>query len=182
MLADLMKDITSDLIARAKEEFDLNDANAAIFVDDYPNESDWPQVANAADALNLDIMDISPDDVERINAGGEPKGEISTSLGKVFYWYNILLGTFILTTIFDKGNPANYPISGSDLKEIKSAESFGTYFNSNIRANAIYSDKDGACGCIGDDPSNPKKLCTSEDFANMPKSIQAYVQRFVAIS
>jgi hypothetical protein len=189
MIADLIKAAEKetqnerDLAIQAEmDRSNVDKAVATYLVDNWSSEADRDQVLQAAQDLDLDPQDISDDDVEAINAGGEPKGEISTSLGKVFYWYNILLGTFILTTIFDKGNPANYPISGSDLREIKSAESFGTYFNSNIRANAIYSDKDGACGCIGDDPSNPKKLCTSEDFANMPKNLQEYVQRFVAIS
>ena len=32
----------------------------------------------------------------------------------------------------------------------------------------LYSDKEGSCGCIGEDPSKPKRLCTEEDFQEIP--------------
>ena len=182
MVADLIKDLKSELIARAQERYNLNDSEAERFVDNFPNESTWADVEETANALEVDITDVEDDDVENVMSAGEAKGEIESSLGKVFYWYSIALGTYILTTVFDKGNPAQYPISVSELQDIRSSESFGEYFNKNIRANPEYSDKPGACGCIGDDPDKPKRLCTSEDFANMPSELREYVSRFVAIS
>ena len=142
MVADLMKDITSDLISRAKEEFDLNDANAAIFVNDYPNESDWPQVVNAADALNLDIMDISPDDVERINSAGSAKGLIDTSMGIVKYIYNHPLQTYSLLLVLDRELVYNN-IEPDMMNDMINAESFGSYYNDNLRNNESYE----GCGC-----------------------------------
>jgi len=142
MIADLMKDVTSDLIARAKEEFDLNDANAAIFVNDYPNESDWPQVANAANALNLDIMDISPDDVERINSAGSAKGLIDTSMGIVKYIYNHPLQTYSLLLVLDRELVYNN-IEPDMMNDMINAESFGSYYNDNLRNNESYE----GCGC-----------------------------------
>jgi hypothetical protein len=105
----------------------------------------------------------------------EAKGELDSSLGKILFWFNIALGTFMLTTIFKNGNPAQYPISVSELKEIRNAESFGEYFNKNIRGDSLYSDKDGSCGCIGEDPSKPKRLCQPEDFAQMPQEFKSYL-------
>lgn len=139
------------------------------------NEADAAIREEVAEYLGVEPGDVEDDDVENYLSMGGNKGEIKSSLGKVFYWYNIALGTFILTTIFDEGNPANYPVSTNELKTIKSSQSFGEYFNKNIRANSLYSDKPGACGCIGDDPKKPKKLCTSEDFANMPEEFRAYI-------
>jgi len=160
----------------------LNSDEAYYLVDNWDSEAEWLDVMKTAEDLNVGIEDVEDDDVEMVMELGGVKGEIESSLGKVFYWYNIVLGTYILTTVFDKGNPAQYPVSVSELKEIRSSESFGEYFNKNIRANPAYSDKDGACGCIGDDPDKPKRLCTSEDFANMPEELRQYVGRFVAIS
>ena len=185
----MVKDVRSDLINMAKERYDLNDSESERFVDNFPNESTWADVEATAELYGVDITDVDDDMVEAylsfseeeivyvMELGGIPKakGEIDSSLGKVFYWYNIALGTFILTTIFDEGNPANYPVSTNELKTIKSSQSFGEYFNKNIRANSLYSDKPGACGCIGNDPKKPKKLCTSEDFANMPEEFRSYI-------
>ena len=139
------------------------------------NEADAAIREEVAESLGVEPGDVEDDDVENYLSMGGNKGEIESSLGKVFYWYNIAKGTFILTTIFDEGNPANYPVSTNELKTIKSSQSFGEYFNKNIRANSLYSDKPGACGCIGDDPKKPKKLCTSEDFANMPEEFRSYI-------
>jgi len=160
----------------------INSDEAYYLVDNWDSEAEWLDVMKTAEDLNAGIEDIEDDDVENVMSAGEAKGEIQSSLGKVFYWYNLALGTYILTTVFDKGNPAQYPISVSELEEIRSSDSFGEYFNKKIRANSEYSDKDGACGCIGDDPDKPKRLCTSEDFANMPEELRQYVGRFVAIS
>jgi len=188
-VADLIKDLRQDQINRAMQEFDLNRANAEIFVRDFPNESTWPDVEATAELYGVDITDVDDDMVEAylsfneeekvylMENGGIPKakGEIDSSLGKVLWWFNIALGTFILTTIFKNGNPAQYPISVSELREIRNSESFGEYFNKNIRGDSLYSDKPGSCGCIGEDPSKPKRLCNSEDFAQMPQEFKAYL-------
>jgi hypothetical protein len=193
MVADLVKDLRSDLIYKAKKRYNLNDSEAERFVDNFPNESDWPDVEATAELYGVDITDVDDDMVEAylsfseeeivyiMELGGIPeaKGEIDSSLGKVIYWFNIALGVFILTTVFDEGNPAQYPLTVSELKEIRKAESFGTYFNKNIRANPAYSDKEGSCGCIGDDPDKPKRLCNSLDFAQMPEDLKQYVTRYI---
>ncbi|NBX78076.1 hypothetical protein EBQ93_01795, partial [bacterium] len=112
------------------------------------NEADFPAILETAEALGVGPCDIDEGDVEAyLDMGRELKGEINSSLGKILYWYNIALKVFILTTIFDDGNPANYPVSVDELKSIKASESFGEYFNKNIRSNNLYSDKPGACGC-----------------------------------
>ncbi len=179
---DEFRDQRNEEILAEMDRSDVDEPTAAYLVDNWSSEADRDQVLQAAEDLGVDPQDISDDDVENMNSAGSAKGEIESSLGKVFYWYSIALGTYILTTVFDKGNPAQYPISVSELQDIRSSESFGEYFNKNIRANPEYSDKPGACGCIGDDPDKPKRLCTSEDFANMPLELREYVSRFVAIS
>jgi hypothetical protein len=143
MIADMMKDITSDLIARAKKEFDLNDANAAIFVDDYPNEADWAQVADVADALNLDIMDISPDDVERINSAGSAKGSIDTSMGIVKYIYNHPIQAYSILLLIDGVKLMYNNIDPNMMKQMINAESAGIYYNDNLRKNDSFE----GCGC-----------------------------------
>jgi hypothetical protein len=189
MVADLVKDLNKDKVMRAMEEYGLSKGDAEEFVDNYPNESAWPDVEGTAELYGVGIIDVDDDMVEAylsfneeekvylMELGGMPKakGEISTSMGKVFFWFNISLGTFILTTIFDKGNIAQYPVSVSELRDIRSSSSFGEKFNKDIRSNTSYSDKPGACGCIGEDPANPKRLCDEADFAQMPKEFKRYL-------
>lgn len=193
MVADMVKDVRSDLIDRASKRFSINESESEVLVDNFPNEATWPDVEATAELYGVDITDVDDDMVEAylsfseeeiayvMELGGIPeaKGEIDSSLGKVIYWFNISLGVFILTTVFDEGNPAQYPLTVSELKEIRKAESFGTYFNKNIRANPAYSDKEGSCGCIGDDPDKPKRLCNSLDFAQMPEDLKQYVTRYI---
>ena len=189
MVADLVKDLREDSILEAMSRYSMNRANATIFVDNFPNKSTWQDVEETAELYGVDITDVDDDMVEAylsfneeekvylMENGGIPKakGELDSSLGKILWWFNIALGTFILTTVFKNGNTAQYPISVSELREVRNADSFGEYFNKNIRGNELYSDKPGACGCIGEDPNKPKRLCNSEDFAQMPQEFKSYL-------
>jgi hypothetical protein len=189
MVADLVKDLREDSILEAMSRYSMNRANATIFVDNFPNKSTWQDVEGTAELSGVDITDVDDDMVEAylsfneeekvylMENGGIPKakGELDSSLGKILWWFNIALGTFILTTVFKNGNTAQYPISVSELREVRNADSFGEYFNKNIRGNELYSDKPGACGCIGEDPNKPKRLCNSEDFAQMPQEFKSYL-------
>ncbi len=189
MVADLVKDLREDSILEAMSRYSMNRANATIFVDNFPNKSTWQDVEGTAELYGVDITDVDDDMVEAylsfneeekvylMENGGIPKakGELDSSLGKILWWFNIALGTFILTTVFKNGNTAQYPISVSELREVRNADSFGEYFNKNIRGNELYSDKPGACGCIGEDPNKPKRLCNSEDFAQMPQEFKSYL-------
>jgi len=76
MVADLVKDLMSDLISRAKEKYDLNDSEAERFVDNFPNESTWADVEEVAESLGLDISDVEDDDV----------GECSIQLRFSYWW------------------------------------------------------------------------------------------------
>lgn len=178
-----------DTLAKAMDEYDLSLRDGEEFFKNYPNENTWQDVEGTAELYGVDIMEVEDDMVEAylsfneeekvylMENGGIPKakGEIDSSLGKILWWFNIALGTFILTTVFKNGNTAQYPISISELKQVRDADSFGEYFNKNIRGNELYSDKPGACGCIGEDPNRPKRLCNSEDFAQMPQEFKAYL-------
>lgn len=176
-------------IAEAMDKYNISLSDGEKFYKDFPNQSTWPDVEATADFYGVDITEVDDDMVEAylsfneeekvyvMENGGwkEAKGSIDSSLGKILWWFNIALGTFILTTIFKNGNPAQYPISVSELKQLRNADSFGEEFNKNIRGNELYSDKPGACGCIGEDPNKPKRLCNSEDFAQMPEEFKAYL-------
>ena len=178
-----------ELIAKIMDDYKTSLRDSEEFYKNYPNPEDWDEVEATAELYGVDITDVDDDMVEAylsfdeeekvylMENGGIPeaKGEIDSTIGKVLWWFNIALGTFMLTTIFKNGNPAQYPISVSELREIRNADSFGEYFNKNIRGDSLYSDKDGSCGCIGEDSNNPKRLCTSEDFAQMPQEFEAYL-------
>jgi hypothetical protein len=171
---------TQDLIAKAMEEYKLNLGDAEMFVDDHPNESEWAEYEDAAEAMGVDITDVEDDDVENLNdiwdlggSRGKSYFEIDTSLGKAFIYY--ALGQYYLLVAFDEGNPANYPISKSEVSSISSASSFGTYFNQEIRTDDKYSDIPGAWGCIGPNSDSPKRLMTAKDKAKLPQDLQLLV-------
>lgn len=194
MVADLVKDIREDNILLAMDQYNLNRSEATRFVDNFPNRSTWPDVEATAELYGVDITDVDDDMVEAflsfneeekvylMELGGIPeaKGQVPSSVGNILWWFNISLGLFILTTVFKNGNTAQYPISVSELKQVRDAESFGSYFNDKIRGNELYSDKPGACGCIGENPDKPKRLCNPDDFANMPEDLKAYLTRYLS--
>lgn len=162
------------------DRYNCNISDAEIFYDTYPNPVEWDDVDTAADALEIDPLDVTPDDIDNLNeiwdlggSRGEPYKEIDTSIGKAFIYY--ALGQLYLLIAFDKGNPANYPISKSEAKLLSDADSLGKYYSENMRNNSKYSDLPGSWGCIGPNPDNPKRLATAEDIAKLPTKLQQYV-------
>ena len=132
-----------DLIAKAMESYNLNIGDAEMFVDDYPNESEWAELEGIAEELGIDITDVEPDDVENINSAGSAKGTIDTSMGIVKYIYNHPLQTYSILLLVD-GNPLMYNnIEPYMMNDMINAESFGSYYNDNLRKNDSYE----GCGC-----------------------------------
>jgi len=192
LIADLVKasyeeymDERDLAIKEIMDKWDISYREAEYLYINYPNETDQRQVLAAAEALDIDIEDVEDDDVENLqdiwdlagSRGDKPYVEIESSIGKVFIY--VAKGLFALI-IFNDGNPANYPISKSDLAEIVNANSFGKYYSENMRNNESYSDKPGSWGCIGDNPDNPKRLGNADDFAKLPKDLQSYVTRYIS--
>lgn len=172
---------TQDKIAKAMDLYSLTLDQAENFVKDHSNESEWAELEDAADTLGIDIIDVEDEDVESLNdiwdLGGSRENsyvEIDTSLGKAFIYYTIECG-FCLLVLFDEGEPANYPISREEANSLSDAESFGIYFNQNMRNNDKYSDIPCAWGCKGPDSENPKRLMNSEDKAKLPQDLQDMV-------
>ena len=132
-----------DLIATAIEEYNLNMGDAEMFVYDYPNQSEWAELEGIAEELGIDITDVEPDDVENINSAGSAKGTIDTSMGIVKYIYNHPLQTYSILLLVD-GNPLMYNnIEPYMMNDMINAESFGSYYNDNLRKNDSYE----GCGC-----------------------------------
>jgi len=139
MIADLVKDTREDLVLTAMEAYDLNRANAEMFVDDYPNESTWADVEATAEALGVDITDVEDDDVENyMSMGGEAKGELESSVGPIQWLYDNKAKVYIvymLVTTSDKPRDIIYNIDPSIMREWKNSDSMGEYWNNNIRSN-----------------------------------------------
>ena len=143
-IVDNYSDYTQqDLIAKAMESYDLDLGEAEMFVEDYPNESDWAQVADAAETLGLDITEIAPDDVENINSAGSAKGTIDTSMGIVKYIYDHKTLAYTILLLVD-GEPLVYKdLEPNLMNEMINVDSFGSYYNDNLRGNESYE----GCGC-----------------------------------
>lgn len=156
MLADLIKDITEDLINKAMEEFDLTRGDAEEFVHNYPNEADWDDVANAADDLGVDIMDVAPDDVEAINMAGA-SGDIESSSGPIRYKYILGLG-YIVHLVLNGKDIMYQNIDPQTMSDWINADSAGNYYLDNIRSN-VRPDQE-KCGCNAN-------LCEVTDIAKI---------------
>ena len=187
LVADLVKVSYDETIKDIADRLDISYSEAEYLYENYPNEADQMQVMYAAEALGVGIQDVEDDDVENLQdiwdmggSRGTLYSEIESSIGKVYPWYDPVLKSLMVLIIFNEGNPANYPISKSDLADISNAGSFGKYYSDNMRNNDSYSDKPGAWGCIGPNPDSPKRLGNADDFAKLPKELQAYLTRYIS--
>lgn len=162
-----------------KREYQVSLDEAECLKDHWHNEADWKLAIETAETLEIDICDVTDDDIEELQtiydlggSKGNTYTELTSSLGKAFIY--IAKGYFFLA-IFNDGNPANYPISQDEAYALYNAESLGTYFNNNMRNSDKYSDLPGSWGCIGPDPDNPKRLMSPQDKAKLPKDLQYLV-------
>ena len=147
MVADLVKGIREDLIQIAMEEYNLNESEATRFVDNFPNESTWADVEETAESLGVDVTDIEDDDVENyMNMGGENKGELESSVGKIQWMYDNKLKAYLILMMLGD-TPVMYKVDPSMMKEWDSSESMGEYYNAYIRGNEDIEDEDNSCGC-----------------------------------
>ena len=147
MVADLVKGIREDLIQKAMEEYNLNESEATRFVDNFPNESTWADVEETAESLGVDVTDIEDDDVENyMNMGGENKGELESSVGKIQWMYDNKLKAYLILMMLGD-TPVMYKVDPSMMKEWDSSESMGEYYNAYIRGNEDIEDEDNSCGC-----------------------------------
>jgi hypothetical protein len=156
MVADLIKDNREYLIKKAMEEFDLTRGDAEEFVDNYPNEADWDDVAQTAEDTGVDIMDVTADDVEAVSMAGA-RGDIESSAGSMRYKY--ILGIGYMVHLVLNGKDIMYQnIDPQTMSDWINADSAGNYYLNNIRDN-VRPDQE-KCGCNAN-------LCKPEDMADM---------------
>ena len=156
---------TQYLIAKAMEAYRLNLGDAEMFVDDYPNESEWAELEGIAEELGVDITDVEPDDVEAINSGpGSAVGKIESSAATFVYKLAIGTGLYYLWATFPGGEVVAYQnLEPYDIKGI--IDNGGAYYVSNIRIDSPEPD-----------PSNPKVLCGCKHNRCTPAQIAAMPQ------
>jgi hypothetical protein len=148
---------TQDLIATAMETYDLNLGDAEMFVDDYPNESEWAELEGIAEELGVDITEVEPDDVEAINSGGGSKGKIESSSGPIRYKY--ILGIGYMVHLVLNGKDIMYQnIDPQTMSDWINADSAGNYYLDNIRSKVR--DDQELCGCNAN-------LCEPTDIAQI---------------
>jgi hypothetical protein len=170
MIADLVKDTREDLVLAAMEEYDLNRANAEIFVDNFPNQSTWADVEEVAESLGVDITDVEDDDVENYMDMGGAKGEIESSSGIIQWIYDNTLKAYVVLMMIEE-NALMYLIDNNMMKEWINSDSAGVYYNNNIRGNEQIESQGKSsgvpCGC-GPNPCEQGKI---DQFNNRYSSI-----------
>ena len=147
-------------ISEAMDSLDLNIRDAEEFFKNYPNQSDWPQVADAAEALGVGITDVTPDDVESINAvEGTAVGKIESSAATFVYKLSIGTGLYSLWATFPNGKVVMYQnLEPDKIKGI--IENGGAYYVNNIRIDSEKPDRSNpyvGCGCEHD-PCSPAQI------------------------
>ena len=162
MIADLVKDLRSELIAIAAEEFDLNDSEAERFVDNFPNQSTWADAEEVAESLGVGITDVDDDDVENyMSMGGNSKGEIDSSMGVIQWIYNNAAKAYTIHMVIEASCGGElqdrdilyYNISPEQMREWNNSDSAGEYFNNYIKGQP----DDNGCGCC-DDPCDTQDI------------------------
>ncbi len=157
MVADMVKDVRSDLINRAKEAYDFNDAEAERFIDNFPNESTWADVEETAESLGVDITDVEDDDVENyMEMGGTAKGELESSVGPIQWMYDNKIKAYLILMMLSD-TPVMYKLNTDQMKSWTNSESMGEYYNSFIRGNSEIEDPEHSCGC-GPNPCEPEQV------------------------
>jgi hypothetical protein len=146
MVADLVKDLRSDLIATAGEQFNLNDSEAERFVDNFPNQSTWADVEATAESLGVEITDVEDDDVENYMSVGGNKGILESSSGIIQWIYDNTLKAYVILMVLED-KPIMYKLDPTMMREWKDSESIGEYYNLKIRGNSEIEDDEIACGC-----------------------------------
>lgn len=163
MVADLVKDLREDKILRAMEKYGLSRANAEIFVDNFPNESTWPDAEATAESLGVGIEEVEDDDVENyMEMGGQNKGELESSVGTIQWLYDNKAKAYAIHMLVQAscgGDLQNrdilyYKISPELMREWQKSESAGEFFNSYVSGQP----EDNGCGCCADD-------CDPQDIA-----------------
>jgi hypothetical protein len=177
MVADLIKDLKSELIARAQERYNLNDSEAERFVDNFPNESTWADVEEVAESLGLDITDVEDDDVENyMEMGGVAKGELESSVGPIQWLYDNKAKVYIVYMILKStDNPRDiiYNIEPKIMKDWTNSDSMGEYWNQYIRSNKDIEESAS---------SSDFPIGGCNDNLLDPSTVSRFNTRFVAIS
>ena len=155
MVADLIK----DALGLSQSERDYLEANY--------DQSEWQDVMATAEALDMGIEDVTDDDVEEfLSTGGSE--QIETSMGNaVFKWDNISK-TYILYLALEPGQNSKCDgkqvyknITRDMIQDMKSADSFGSFYNDKLRGNTSIE----GCGCADN-------CCDDADFAEMPSKFR----------
>jgi len=171
-------------VAQIMERYDCSVGNAEIFYKDYPNPSEWDDVDATAEALGIDPLDVTPDEVEAFSeiwdlggSRGSSHIEVESSIGK----FIITSGAYGLTlaVLFpDECKWSRYgTISKETARDLINADSAGEYYNLNIRGNSQYSEMPGSCGCKGRLKKDIEDIVCDDSFSqDLPQDIQQIIK------
>jgi len=154
---DEFRDQRNEEILAEMERSGVDEPNAAYLVDNWSSEADRDQVIQTAEDLGVEPLDVSDDDVEAINLGGESEGEIESSSGPIRYKY--ILGIGYMVHLVLNGKDIMYQnIDPQTMSDWINADSAGNYYLDNIRSN-VDPDQE-LCGCND-------KPCVDTDIAQI---------------
>lgn len=134
LIADVIKSVEYDKeqeIIAISERFNIDLEDADYLYSNF-DKNRWEDVINAADELNVDIIDIDQQDLDDIEEMGA-SGSIGSSMGDIEYEYDPATDSYEVDISFNRGGSANYQLDSDTLLEFDAGG--GTYYNANIRGN-----------------------------------------------
>lgn len=177
MVADLVKELRQneieDLIRQGfnddqiqqinylMDNYGVSEEEAIYLVENWDNEAEWNDVMDTAQNLELPLTQVTDDDVEEYQETGGTD-EIETSMGNAIFKWDNVAKAYVLYIALDGGIQQYKNIPRDMIKDMKSAQSFGTYYNDNLRGNESYE----GCGC----KPNP---CEDADLAQIPSKFRS---------
>jgi len=144
----------ASLIYDGMNRYGLDSDTAACLLINFPNLSDWNDVLQTAEDMEIDPCEVTEDDVWAAQEGAGIKGEDNSSIGIIQWLYDNTLKAYIVyIALTNNSNPkleptdVLYRIEPDLMKEWSESSSMGEFYNNNIRSNKSLEDPAISCGC-----------------------------------
>ena len=161
MVADFVKELTEENVQYLIDTYGVSKEEAVYMADNWDNDAEWNDVMDAAQNLELPITDITDDEVEEYQQTGGAD-EIETSMGNVIFKWDNIAKAYVIYLALDGGVQQYKNVPRDMVKSMKDSDSFGSYYNDNLRGNDSYE----GCGC----KANP---CDDADLAQIPSKFRS---------
>ena len=161
MVIDLVKELTEANVQYLMDQYGLSEEEAAYLAENWNNDAEWNDVMDTAQNLEIPLTDVTDDDVEEYQATGLVD-KIETTMGNALFRWDNVAKAYIIWLALEGGIQQYKNVPRDIISNIQKADSFGSYYNDNLRGNESYE----GCGC----KANP---CEEADLAQIPSKYRS---------